>query len=352
MPVAIVHKVTRWYERYERSLSSASLVGGFVFDALTLQRVDEFWENFWVVIHLLVVAVAIILINRIETGEAEPAGSKKRHFWLINILQFFFGGLLSTFIVFYFRSATLVASWPFLLVLVLAFVANERLKQHYARLSFQVSLLFLSLFLFDIFLVPVLLHSIGPMIFIVSGVVSLGVFGVFMMLLKRLSGERFRSSKKFIFIAVGSIFFLINALYFTNLIPPIPISLAEAGIYHSISKDALGNYILTGEERSWRDYFKLVEDVRLRDSEPLYAYTAIFSPAKFSTKVVHEWQRFDEASDKWITTSTVPLSIVGGRGEGYRTYSISGVVPGRWRVNVKTLKGELIGRINFNAKAI
>ena len=63
--------------RYERPISSASLVGGFVFDALTLRRVDTFWENFWVVVHLVVVAACIVLVNRQENaapGAGLPRG--------------------------------------------------------------------------------------------------------------------------------------------------------------------------------------------------------------------------------------------------------------------------------------
>jgi len=44
--------------------------------------------------------------------------------------------------VFYFRSGTLWVSWPFYLLLASAFIANEKLKSRYARLEFQLSLLF------------------------------------------------------------------------------------------------------------------------------------------------------------------------------------------------------------------
>jgi hypothetical protein len=108
-----------WYKRYERPISSLSLVGGFVFDALTLKRVDLFWENFWVIVHLLVVGTSILVLRSIERETDEK--SKELRFWLINILQFTFGGLFSTFLVFYFRSAPISISWPFLLLLTVAF---------------------------------------------------------------------------------------------------------------------------------------------------------------------------------------------------------------------------------------
>ncbi len=52
-----------WYLRYERLISSLSLIGGFIFDAVTLKRVDLFFENVWVAAHLVIAALGIILIN-------------------------------------------------------------------------------------------------------------------------------------------------------------------------------------------------------------------------------------------------------------------------------------------------
>jgi hypothetical protein len=63
--------IRNWYGRFERPLSSASLVGGFVFNILTLKRVDLFLEKFWVIAHLLVVAVCIVWLNRIENDNED-----------------------------------------------------------------------------------------------------------------------------------------------------------------------------------------------------------------------------------------------------------------------------------------
>jgi len=106
----VITRARDWYARFERPISSASLIGGFVFDAVTLKRIEFFLENIWVVAHLAIVAVCIILINREESEHVDPRDAGKAHFWYINILQFFFGGLLSTYLVFYFRSATLAVT--------------------------------------------------------------------------------------------------------------------------------------------------------------------------------------------------------------------------------------------------
>jgi len=36
----VINRLKNWYGKYERPISSLSLIGGFVFDALTLRRVD------------------------------------------------------------------------------------------------------------------------------------------------------------------------------------------------------------------------------------------------------------------------------------------------------------------------
>src|ERR1700722_538011 len=177
------------YAHLERPISSISLLGGFAFDAVTLKCVDTFWENFWIVAHLVVDAVCIILLNRKADAADESKDPSRAQFLFINILQFFFGGLLSTFLVFYFRSASLRASWPFLLILGAAFAANEILKAHYARLAFQISFFFLSLFCFSIYILPVVLHRIGPFIFLLSGAVSLALLYLFLLLLYSLTGQ-------------------------------------------------------------------------------------------------------------------------------------------------------------------
>src|ERR1700722_13717588 len=87
------------YARFERPISSITLLGGFAFDAVTLKRVDTFWEDLWVVVPLAAVSVCILLLNRAENRGADPKEPTKPHFWLINTLQFFFGGLLNTFLI-------------------------------------------------------------------------------------------------------------------------------------------------------------------------------------------------------------------------------------------------------------
>jgi hypothetical protein len=342
--------LTNWYLRNERWVSSLSLIGGFVFDIFALKRIDLFWENLWVGAHLGVAALGIILINLLENRKGALSAKIYRiaHFWLIIIIQFAFGGLLSTFLVFYFRSGTLSSSWPFLLVLAIVFIFNELLKHHYARLIFQTSVLFISVYSFAIFIVPVIVHQIGPGVFILSGLFSLAIISFFVICLRYISRESFQKSKRLLFLTIIGITALVNFLYFANLIPPIPLSLKDAGVYHSIVRNAGGNYSVTGEKQGFWDYFKLYEPFHELKGQPIYVFSSIFSPTKLNTQIVHEWQHYDETTKKWTTITQTKLFIVGGRDGGFRTYSTKTIsLSGLWRVDVKTLQGQLIGRIKF-----
>src|SRR3989344_4919190 len=273
-----IEPIRNFYGRFERPISSFFLVFGFILDALTLRRVDRLWENLWIIGYLLVIGIFITLIHvkekEIESGE----NSNKAHFWYVNILQFAFGGIFSAYLVLYFRSADIMAAWPFITLLIITFIANEFLKQHYIRLSFQISLFFLSIYFFIIFLVPIIIHQIGAWVFLLSGLISLIFIIIFLKILFYFIKDKFPESKKLVMSLIFGIFIFINFLYFTNLIPPIPLSLKDAGVYHSIEKNKDGNYIATYEDRGFRDYFKLYTDFKHNIGTPIYAFSAIFSP--------------------------------------------------------------------------
>ena len=354
----LLARAQSWYARIERPFSSISLIGGFVFDAVTLTRVDEYWENFWVVAHLAIVTACALMINLIENtsgrDEEDPA---KLHFWLVNVMQFFFGGIFSTFLVFYFRSGSIITDWPFLALLAIAFIANERLKRHYARLAFQLALLFLGYYAFAIYLIPILFHQISTTIFLLSGAASVAMIGLVVLILRKFSRERFVGRAKWLARgAIAGILIAVNVLYFFNLIPPLPLSLKDAGVYQSLVVNSPGHYTVQYENQGWLSFFAWSETLHITPGSPLYAYTAVFSPTSLNTNIVHEWQYYDPTagggSGAWVTRARVSLAVTGGTDGGYRTFSmIPSPATGAWRVNVETPRGQLIGQLRFDVIA-
>jgi hypothetical protein len=339
-----IHSLKHWYETYEERISVISLIGGFIFDNLTLQRIDNVWDNLWITFNILLSGYCIIMLNR--TSGARDA-SEEHGFWLPNILQFSFGALLGSTFVFYLRSSTLAVTWPFLVLMLAVILANEFFQKKYAKLAFQLSFLYFSIFSFFIFLVPLVVKDIGPEIFVLSGGASLLTLWVYIAVLGKFATQKFLESRTHIWMFVTVIFFGINVLYFTNLIPPIPLSLKDAGIYHALSTDSKGEYLVVGEKQGLLETFALRKSVHWHEGETLYAYTSIYSPGSLNTDIVHEWQHKD-SDGKWVTVTRIPLYLSGGRSSGFRTYSKKeAFTAGDWRVDVKTSRGQIIGRINF-----
>ena len=347
--MVLIHHIRNFYGRYERPISSLSLVLGFVIDAFTLKRVDKLSENLLIFGYLLIIGIFIILIHLKESEAGGEKNTSSAHFWYVNILQFSFGGVFSAFLVLYFRSADIFVAWPFIALLAITFIANEFLKKHYIRLSFQISLFFLSIYWFMIFLVPVVLHKIGTWAFLTSGFLSLVLIALFLKVLFHFTKDKFTESKRLVISLVTGIFILVNLLYFTNLIPPIPLSLKDAGAYHSIVKNSEGDYVVTYEDKGWQAYFQLYPEFHLIPGSPVYAYSAVFSPHDLNLIILHEWQHYDEDNNTWTMAGVVNLKVIGGRDGGFRTYSrFTNLAGGKWRVNIKTEHNQTIGRLRFN----
>ncbi|MGH7279072.1 MAG: DUF5924 family protein, partial [Candidatus Rokuibacteriota bacterium] len=79
----------------------------------------------------------------------------------------------------------------------------------------------------------------------------------------------------------------------------------------------------------------------------LTAYTAIYAPAGLRQPIEHIWRQ------EGVIINVVRLSpVLGGRREGFRTYSRKTEFPadprGWWSIDVVTASGQLIGRLRFH----
>ena len=335
-----------WYERF---ISPFGLIAGFIADNVFLtRRVDLLQTDLVFFFYLTVAGVGIILLNMLETG-------KIKREWIVNAtplipvaVQFSFGGLFSGFLSLYSRSAAFATSWIFVIVVAALLLGNERFMRLYVRFTFQISIYFAVLFSFFIFFLPVVFSQIGPWMFVLSGGVSVICIAIFFGILLRVAPERAKQNWTWAVRSVAAIYIVFNILYFTNAIPPLPLSLRDAGVYHSITHTDTG-YELMYEPLPWYEqylrYNTVFHQVR---GEPVYVWSVIFAPSNLTTTIFHEWQIYDPQAGKWVTTNTFSYPIVGGRDGGYRGYSVKGdVVPGAWRVRVVTRYGQVIGQVSF-----
>jgi hypothetical protein len=117
-------------------------------------------------------------------------------------------------------------------------------------------------------------------------------------------------------------------------IPPAPLFMARAAIVWDLPDldaiEALPTTLSAAEVKA----------------RGLVAYTAIYAPAGLRQSVSHVWRHRGRVIE---VVSLAP--VLGGRREGYRTYSRKTAFPedseGRWSVDVVTASGQLIGRLRF-----
>ena len=342
-----VEELAHWYMRY---ISPLSLIAALLLDYFVLlRRVDLWIGNLLLFSYLVLAALCITVINLVEAG-------RLRHPWLLTampmipvVAQFAFGGLFAGYLSLYSRSAAVEISWIFILIIAALLVGNERFVRLYTRFVFQFSIFFTVLFSFLIFFLPVIFGKIGPYMFIASGVLSLVIVTGFYYFLHYLVPERAKAESTSVARSIAVIFITFNTLYFTGIIPPLPLALKDAGVYHGAAR-VESEYRLLAEPTEWYEaYLRYNTVFHSTPGESAYVYTAIFAPTGLKATVFHEWQRYAEGAGEWTTEEIIPFYIVGGRDGGYRGYSIkSDISPGKWRVNVVTEFGQLIGRVAFS----
>jgi hypothetical protein len=347
-------QIKTWYKKHERLVSPLAFAAGFVWDTITLQRIDLLYENITFAWNLFLAILVIVLLNTYQAGRLRNRLTNKVAPLLHIFLQFAFGGLLSAFVVFYIRSGSIFVSWPFLLLLVGLFVGNDFFRERYIKFTFQISILFIALFTYFVFLVPIIIGTIGTWVFLVSGVCALLVISGLLYALFRFLPDTIRQNKRGVMVSIGSIYILFHILYFSNVIPPIPLSVKESGVYHSVARlgqsEAPYLYKVTYEPAPWYMPFATESGTfHLRHGNRIYMYTAIFAPTRIDATVLHRWSFFDENQKKWIERARVPLSIAGGRGKGYRGYTfLREAQAGKWRVDIITGSEQVLGRKAFS----
>jgi hypothetical protein len=347
MAIVSWFRIKNWFLAHERHVSSFSLLAGFIIDNITLQRIDLLFENLILVSYLVISGGSIALYNLHKGGAFQSKILEKIGFLLPVAIQFAFGGLFSGFIVFYSRSASLLTSWPFLVVLVSILITGELVRTFYTRLHYQMTVFFAALFLFLIFYVPVITARMNEWMFLLSGLLSIIFFFLFYRFLSLKIPDLVATYKKGIVMSVSLVYIVINLFYFLNILPPIPLSLKDGGVYHSVTRTETG-YVLEEEEDRFWDMFRPFAPVHIRPGQSVYAFSSVFAPTNLEIPIVHEWQYYDKEKLRWVTANAIIFPITGGSDGGYKGYSFkNNVFPGTWRVNVSTERGQIIGRLKF-----
>ena len=329
------------------------MIAGFIADNLLFKRVDLWQTQAVFAAYTAVCFVAIPLLHWLETRAERGIPTSRWRFLLPLATQFSLGGFWSGFVIFYGRSADFGASWPFLLFLALILIASEYFHHYHSRLVFTSVLFFFALYSYAIFAVPIATGTMGTSTFLLSGLVAILVFALFTILLRILAQERFRSSVWHIRAGALVVLILINIAYFTGILPPLPLSVPAAGIYHEIWR-APGEYLATTEAEPWQvRLLGFAPTLQVVPGESLSAYSSVFAPTTLTTTVIHRWEWYNSVAKQWVTKATISYPIVGGRDGGYRGYStVLMSEEGKWRVDVETIDGRLITQLPFTVQYV
>lgn len=304
---------------------------GFVFDIMTLDRIDT-WGTLIPVGLYLILATGLLIRDTIK-GES---------LYSQEAIHFALGALLSAYTLFFFKSSSFFSSLAFLLFMMGILLFNETKWARSFQGSLQTALLTLVLHCTFIMFYPLLFGSVSAWIFwysVLSGLIIMGLISYF--LSKKI--EKQRLIKSWIAPCAAISVFLVLANIF-KVIPPVPLAVQEIGIYHHVEKD-YPKYYLSLERPAWKFWQSGDQDFKARSGDKVYVFTRIFAPGGVNETIILHWQTYQGS---WRTSDKIPLAITGGRIEGHRGYAYKqNFSAGSWRVSIETRDGRVIGRLDF-----
>lgn len=325
-----------------------AFVGGFLTDLLLLNQVDSLIDNFVLLFYVLLAMASIISLYAAAAGRLPEKIVPHFRTYSPLIMQYAFGGLMSGMLIFYGRSASLVDSWPFLLLIAVLIYLNETVRERSGRLVLTLSMFFIGLFSYVILVIPTFTGYMGAWVFLGSGLLALLIMYGFLRVLRLVIPNFLALQMRTVVFAIGTIFALLNFLYFLNIIPPIPLSIKDIGIYHSVVRFENGDYQLKYEKGDWWQFWKR-SDTTFHPAEGnnVFCFTRVFTPTRLNTEIYHRFEYYDE-EEGWVTHARVHYPIFGGRDDGYRGYSqIGNFRDGTWRCTVETARGQVLAREKF-----
>jgi Protein of unknown function (DUF2914) len=325
-----------------------AFVLGFITDYILLNRIDDTFDNLLLLFYVVLATVSILLLY---VGIAEKMGSRPSAFVrkvAPLLMQYSFGGLFSGMLIFYSRSGALLASWPFLLLFIAAIYGNETVRNRGQQLVFNILAYFVGLFSYLVMVVPVFLGRMGPEIFVASGLLALVIVYMLVQLLSKIIPNYMAMQTKPIVFMVFGLFVGLNTLYFTNVIPPIPLSLQEIAIVHSVVKFGDSGYQLTYEPVPWYRFDKKINATfHPSETNSIACFTRVFAPSKIDVDIVHVWD-YKNADGNWVEYFRKSYPITGKAVNGYRGWTqITVGQDGEWRCSVETNRGQVLGRTVF-----
>jgi len=343
-------KLKKFVDENETKLEVGFFFGGFILDVFLLSTPDDFFGIVQQLIYMTIVGSLLHFEVLYRLRKFKP-GPRVKKFWQYRslLLHFSFGSLLNLYSLFYIKSASLMSSFIFLIVMLALVLANELPFVKKASVASKVAMYAICLFSFFSILLPIGLGFVGWIPFLLA----VGLTGLAFFLHVRLLEKSFTDRRllhRAMLYPSGTILAVFSLFYVLGWIPPVPLSVVEQGVYHSIEKKP-GQYVLSFEKPWWKFWQTSDKPFRALPGDKLFFYAQIYSPTRISDSVVIHWLTKNQKG-KWVSSDKVPMSIQGGREMGFRGFSYkSNYTPGEWQIRVETLGGIEISRHYVDVEA-
>ncbi len=327
-------------------------MGGFIFDTLTLGRIDRVYDTVVLCSHMSLLSITLYVFNLVDDGKWEKTFIGRYSEYLPLAIQFFFGALSSAFVIYFFRSVSMSKTMFFFILLLLLLFANEFLKKKISNKYLQFSIYFFISFTFFAFMIPTLIKEMNTVVFIISGFVSLGcTLALILFIYASSPSTRAEISLKKLISIILSIYTVINVFYYLNLIPPVPLAMETGLVAHDVQKKN-NEYIVTYERDEWYIFWRSHNiNFHRQGDKSVYVFTSVFAPTDIKKSIFHRWQWYNPETKKWEITEDIGFKVTGGRGRGFRGYTYKdNLTEGQWKVQIITKEELLIGVVDFVIK--
>ncbi len=336
-----------YYLAHEPLCTVGLFVAGFLFDTLAVGRIDKLHN----IIHQATYLTFCALLTGWELRElhgrfAPPERLKGAWRYHAGATHFMLGTLLNIYTLFYFKSASLGTSFVFLVLLAGLLAANELKPFENSGTTLRFTLFSLCLVSYFTYLIPTLVGAIGVFPFLGTLIAATGCVALLWRWLRRDLPDADHVLKRHLLMPYAFVVLGFSALYFLKVIPPVPLSLSEIGIYHEVRREG-DEFVLSRARSTARFWERGDQTFHARPEDKIYCYVSIFSPTRFAEQLQVRWLYRGETR-RWTEADAIPLSISGGREGGWRGFTAkSNWKPGDWRVRVETSDGRELGRIDL-----
>ena len=260
------------------------------------------------------------------------------------VVQFCFGNLYSALVICYFKSSGSIASFAIVLILAALLVGNEFLKEKYE--NFGICLAFLCLLgtMFFNFLIPHLVHGMGPFWFFLSILLS----AVVCYLLWTKSSRGYSRQKRFL-VAPVAICLVLFIAYLANWIAPVPLVLKQQIVCKNFNRETYSCDV--DKLDFWQRVGFKGETIHKDEGDEVYFMSSVYAPAELKAPIEFRWYYKEPSTNRFKLTDKITSSrmvVRGGREAGYRSYSKKkNIPPGTYKVETAYKDGAVIGAKSF-----